>query len=493
MRRVGNCVKRHGFLHIVLGLLMAGLMGVACQPKPAPVTVTSTAVDFPEALLRPVTHPDWSYNQSIYEVNLRQYSPGGTFAEFEEHLPRLKDLGVGILWFMPINPIGEKNRKGSLGSYYSVKDYYGVNPEFGTLEDFERLVAEIHDMGMYVIIDWVANHTAWDNALTKEHPEWFIRDIHGDFVPPVPDWSDVIDLNYGDPGLWRYMIDAMEFWVRDVDVDGFRCDVAGMVPLEFWNVARAELDSIKPVFMLAEWEAPEAHDFAFDMTYSWNLYHLMNKIAKQVVPASAIGVYLERERDTYSPDAYRMLFTSNHDENSWNGTAFERLGDAAPTLAVLCATLEGMPLVYSGQEAGLNKRLEFFEKDLIPWQDHPMGEIYTALLNLKKENRALWNGDMGGEPQWIHTSDDNAVFAFLREKEGDRVLVLLNLTPVDQMVSLKDERCAGDYKEAFSGETVTVYPQVGVGLLPWGYVVLAASEHGRGLLTPPFIRDDTGD
>lgn len=482
VRRVGRlqvCV----LVCLLIALGMSG--GLACRKRPVPQARSEQPVDFPRSELVPVRHPEWSHNLSIYEVNIRQYSPGGTFAEFTEHLTRLREMGVGILWFMPIHPIGRENRKGTLGSYYSVKDYYGVNPEFGTLEEFKELVDEIHDMGMYVIIDWVANHAAWDNPLAREHPDWFIRDIHGDLVPPVDDWSDVVDLNYGNPELWHYMIDAMRFWVEDMDIDGFRCDVAGMVPLDFWNVVRARLDEIKPVFMLAEWEAPEAHDYAFDMTYNWGLYHLMNRLAKGVLPAGAVGTYMQRDADLYSPDAYRMLFTSNHDENSWNGTVFERMGPAAGALAVLSATLDGMPLVYSGQEAGLDRRLEFFEKDEISWAPHEMGDLYTTLLNLKKENRALWNGDAGGKAEWVHTPNDQAVFAFVREHAGDRVFVVLNLTGETQTVSFVGDAHAGTYADVFSGETVTVGADARFDLSPWGFRVLAYSKPGRGLLPGP--------
>ena len=481
-----------GSLFVLLAL--GALVLVSCQSRRAVRTQPIEPPDFPSAELTPVMHPEWSRNASIYEVNVRQYSPGGTFAEFEEHLPRLKEMGVGILWFMPIHPIGVDNRKGTLGSYYSVKDYYGVNPEFGTLEEFKALVDKIHDMGMYVIIDWVANHAAWDNPLAEEHPDWFIRDVHGDLVPPVPDWSDVVDLNYGQAGLWYYMIDAMSFWVEEVDIDGFRCDVAGMVPLDFWNVARARLDEIKPVFMLAEWEAPEAHEYAFDMTYSWGLYHLLNRIAKGLAPASAVGVYLERDHEVYSPDAYRMLFTSNHDENSWNGTVWERMGISAPyALAVLTATLDGVPLIYSGQEANLAKRLEFFEKDLIPWGgegSRHFEPLYRGLLNLKKENPALWNGHVGGRPQWVHTSNDKAVFAFLREQAGNRVFVILNLSGDSHNVTLEGDSHFGTYTDLFLGDQVTLGEQAEFDLGPWEFDVLTVTAPGRGLLQPPFMESD---
>ena len=260
-----------------------------------------------------VVHPSWTRDAAIYEVNIRQFTPSGTFEEFETHLPRLKKLGVDILWLMPIHPIGVENRKGSLGSYYSVKDYLAVNPEYGTMEEFKALVEEIHDQGMYVILDWVANHCAWDNPLVTEHPDWFTKDSTGHMVPPVPDWSDVVDFNYDNPELRTWMIDALRFWVRETDIDGYRCDVAGMVPQEFWNEARAELDKIKPVFMLAEDENPAHHERAFDMTYSWELHHLLVRIAKGDTTAAALWTYFDRDIERYGNDAYRMLFTDNHD------------------------------------------------------------------------------------------------------------------------------------------------------------------------------------
>ncbi|MFH1312313.1 MAG: alpha-amylase family glycosyl hydrolase [Candidatus Eisenbacteria bacterium] len=435
------------------------------------------------AEFQPVSHPEWSRNASIYEVNIRQYSPGGTFAEFEEHLPRLKDMGVDILWLMPIHPIGEQNRKGTLGSYYSVKDYRAVNPEFGTMADFEALVKRIHNMGMYVIIDWVANHSAWDNPLTLDHPDWFARDVHGNFVPPNKDWTDVIDIDFSNPELRRYMIDAMKFWVEEVGIDGFRCDVAGMVPIDFWNAARAELDEVKPVFMLAEWESPEHHQYAFDMTYAWGLHDLMKKLSRRTLPASALGVYLEKEAGTYPEDAYRMYFTSNHDLNSWDGTVSERLGSAGEVLAVMSATLGGMPLIYSGQEAGLDRQLAFFEKDEIVWKEHRMAQVYSALFHLKHHNRALWNGASGGGVTWVHTSNDGAVFAFVRERAGDKVFVVLNLSDTDQKVELTGSGFAGGYAEVLTANAqekapVDVYFAGGemINLSPWDYRVYTASE-----------------
>jgi len=222
------------------------------------------------------TKLDWINNKTIYEVNWRQFTDKGDIHSLKEHIPRLKEMGVGILWFMPIHPIGKENRKGELGSYYSVKDYFTVNPELGTLEEFKNLVDYIHEMDMYVILDWVANHTACDNKMVIQHPEWYTKNKFGDFQPPKgTDWSDVYDLDYSQEDLRNYMINAMEFWVKEIDIDGFRCDVAGMVPTEFWELAVAKLQSIKSVFMLAEWEEPELLDKAFHADYNWSLYHIL--------------------------------------------------------------------------------------------------------------------------------------------------------------------------------------------------------------------------
>lgn len=451
-----------------LSLLLACVFLVACQRVESPPVHSES---LPQPLVSLVKHPEWSLNQSIYEVNVRQYSPSGDFAGFENHLPRLKGMGLGILWFMPIHPIGEENRKGNLGSYYSVRDYYGVNPEFGTLEEFKALVDKIHQLGMYVIIDWVANHSAWDNPLTMQHPDWYMRDSRGQFFPPVPDWADVIDLNYNNPGIRDYMVEAMKFWIEQVDVDGFRCDVASMVPMDFWNRARAELEQIKPVFLLAEAEGPEFHHWAFDMTYAWGLYHIIKGIAGGTRTVADLDRYLRVERQRYPRDAFRMNFTSNHDENSWNGTVFERLGDAAEALGVLTATLEGMPLVYSGQEAGLDRRLEFFEKDVIEWREHEFAELYATLLNLKRDNKALWNGEWGGLLFRVKTSADHGVFAFVREKDEDKIFVLLNLSEEEQNVDLEGESSLGEYTDAFTGERVTLSSGTKMRLKPWAYQV----------------------
>ncbi len=376
-------------------------------------------------ILEQVPHPDWCHDLSIYEVNLRQYTPEGTFAAFREHLPRLKDMGIGILWFMPIHPIGEENRKGTLGSYYSVKDYQAVNPELGTFEEFRELVREIHALDMYVLIDWVANHCAWDNAVVEEHPDWITRDEKGQPQPPVADWHDVVDFDYSQPGLHEWMTQNLEFWIREADIDGYRCDVAGMVPTEFWDSARPRLEAIKPVFMLAEWADPRLHPRAFNMSYGWGVHRAMNDIAQGKRAVAGLDEELAL-LGKFPPEGIVMHFITNHDENSWNGTVYERMGAAAEAFAVLSYTLPGMPLVYSGQEAGLDKRLEFFEKDLIPWKPTPWEELFTVLNTLKREHEALWHGGKGGELQRLD-AEGETVYAFQRSSGSSLVRVTLNL------------------------------------------------------------------
>ena len=418
-----------------------------------------------------VKHPKWSYNQTIYEVNTRQFSREGTFRAVEKEIPRLKKMGVGIVWLMPIHPIGEKNRKGTLGSYYSVKDYLAVDPAYGTIEDLKSLVKSIHANNMHLIIDWVANHTAWDNKLAKEHPEYYKKDSIGNFVPPVPDWRDVIALNYENKELRTYMINAMKFWIKVCNIDGFRCDVADMVPIDFWIEARKELDKVKPVFMLDKADKPELHEICFDMTYSWELFDITKKIAVGKDNSVQIRTYFEKEKKTFPADAFRMRFTENHDENSWNGSAIEKMGNAAEMLAVFNAVIPGMPLVYNGQEACNNKRLDFFEKDPIEWKDCNLKYIYTKILNLKESNKALLNGKRGGKLIEIKSDKDSTIYSFTRENRKDKIFVIFNISnkPVD--VSLAGKEMAGWYKELFTGESVEFKNSANVRLDAWEYKV----------------------
>ena len=418
-----------------------------------------------------VVHPEWSKNASIYEVNIRQYTPEGTIKAFQKHIPEIKKMGIEIIWIMPINPIGEKNRKGTLGSYYSVKDYKAVNPEFGTLNDFKNLVNEIHKQGMYVILDWVANHTSWDNVLTKTHPDFYKRDSLGNFIAPANDWTDVIALNYNNPRLWIYMENAMEYWVKESGIDGFRCDVADMVPTPFWNFVRKELEKIKPVFMLAEAENPELQKHAFDMTYAWEFHNILKEIYKGKMTVTDLDKYYVREDEKYNPDAYRMVFTTNHDENSWNGTVFQRFGDAVKTFAVLCGVVKGMQLVYSGQEAGMNKDLRFFDKDTIEWKKSSFRGLYTKLIHLKLNNKALWNGISGGEMERIKTNNDDKIFSFVREKDNSKLFAIFNLSAQNQNIKIDGKKIEGTYKDLFTDKSNSLTSDYNLELPAWGYKI----------------------
>ncbi len=419
-----------------------------------------------------VKHPEWSKNASIYQINTRQFTQAGTFKAAETHLPRLKDLGVDILWLMPINPIGEENRKGSLGSPYSVKDYYGVNPEFGSLADLKHFVQAAHELGLYVILDWVANHSAWDNPLTTEHPEWYLRDWKGDFHPTTWwDWPDIIDFDFQQPALRQYMIEAMKYWVVDTDIDGFRCDVAGFVPTDFWNQARKELDAIKPVFMLAEWEDRDLHAEAFDMTYAWSWLEALQEIVRRQKSLEKLFVYYSWNEKAYPADAMRMTLVTNHDLNAWEGTEFERFGDGLQAAMVLSVVGEGMPLIYNGQEAGNTKRLAFFEKDPIEWKAHPNGELYKLLLGLKKANSALWNARWGARMIPVPNSVPANVFSFVRQNKRDKVFAVLNFSSQTQVVSFDESLFQGEYLDYFRGETLGLSASSQLQMEPWDYRV----------------------
>ncbi len=445
--------------HLLLGSLLAvsTLAAIAADPYQ------------PEPYVK-VQHPEWSKNATIYQMNLRQFSPAGTFRAAEKELPRIKALNVDILWLMPIHPIGEKNRKGPLGSPYAVKDYLGVNPEFGTPEDFRHFVATAHAVGLKVILDWVPNHTAWDNPLAAAHPDWYQKDWKGAFRPtPWYDWSDIINLDYHSPGLRQYMTEALKYWVREFDVDGYRCDVAGFVPVDFWNNARRELDAIKPVFLLAEWESRDLHAEAFDMTYAWSWYEALHQVCTGKANVGALFSYYAWNEGFYPPGIYRMTFTSNHDKNSWEGTEFEAFRDGLGAAIALSAVSEGMPLIYNGQEAGNPKRLKFFEKDPIEWREHPNGELYRKLFALKKANTALWNGDWGARMVQVVNDAPNEVFSFVRMNARDKVFAVFNFSKDAHTVRLTDGPYAGAYTDHMSGEKITLQEGATLTLAPWAW------------------------
>ncbi len=408
----------------------------------------------------------------IYEVNVRDYTPQGTFKAFEKHLPQLKRLGVDILWIMPVQPIGVKNRKGTLGSPYSVRDYYKINPLLGTEDDFKHLVQQAHKLGMLVILDWVANHTAWDNPWIKQHPQWYTHDENGKIIPPNPEWTDVADLNYQNPQLRHAMVDAMKYWLKKYDLDGFRCDAANLVPVSFWDSARTELEKIKPVFMLAEAEDPGLNCKAFDAYYGWDLYHRMNDVAAGKANALALKAAIKRERDRFPKHAMRMIFTSNHDENSWFGSVFERMPNSYKTFAVFTFVVPDLPLIYNGQEACMHKRLKFFDKDTIPWKQCDMFALYQKLIALKHSHSALYGGVERGKMRFVQNTQPQKVLAVYRFNKNDHILSVFNFSNDTVTFRFKRPFIKGSYTEYFTGNVYKIDTSVQITMLPWKYLVL---------------------
>lgn len=369
---------------------------------------------------------DWVKDAVIYEVYLRSFSKEGTFAGLDRKVPELRRLGATVLWLMPIHPVGKKNRKGKLGSPYAVQDYYGINPEFGTLQDFKHLLMTVHRNKMRLIIDLVANHTSWDSKLITDHPDWFTHDSAGNIVSPNPDWTDVADLDYSKPGLRKYMIDMMVYWVRDIGVDGFRCDVAELVPTDFWEEARARLNRIKPVMMLSEGSAPEQHMKAFDITYSWNVYNALDLLINGRKPATLLDDVLKSESLQFPVGALRMRFNTNHDKNAWDAPALLKYGREGLRLsAVVINTLPGVPLIYNGEEVANYRKLGLFEKVNIDWKrSTEMGELYQKLFLVRQAHKALSRGEMIRVP----SDHDKDVYAFFRVAGKDKVFAVLNFS-----------------------------------------------------------------
>jgi glycosidase len=385
----------------------------------------------------------WAKNANVYEVNIRQYTPEGNFKAFAQHLPRLKDMGVDILWLMPITPISHLKRQGQLGSYYACKTYTNINPEFGTLQDFDELMKNAHALGMKVIIDWVANHTGCDHEWTYLHAEWYKKDASGNFMEENG-WADVFDLDYTATAMRTAMIGAMQFWVKEHDIDGFRCDMAHLVPLDFWKEARIACDALKPLFWLAETETVPYHD-VFDVSYAWRLMHTTEKQAKGDVGINEVYNVLHGYSQ-YPQGAQKLLFTANHDENSWNGTEYEKYGQAAKAWAVLTCTWQGTPLIYSGQELPNHKRLLFFDKDQIEWQQPvALHDFYKSLLALHKQP-AISEGET-----FILPSPEGTM-CWLRKKDAATVLILLNLSNQSRLqIPINHPWLQGTYSNLFTG------------------------------------------
>jgi alpha-amylase len=413
---------------------------------------------------------DWARSANIYEINVRQYTREGTFNAFAKHLPRLKDMGVRILWFMPVHPIGKVNRLGTLGSYYSISDYKAANPEFGSVDDFRQLVNTAHNMGFKLIIDWVANHTAWDHIWTYTNKEYFQLDGTGNFRSPY-DWSDVIQINHDSAEQQEAMIDAMKFWIRECDIDGFRCDMAHLIPLSFWQKARKELDAIKHLFWLAETEDASYHE-VFDATYTWEFLHKMEAYWRGQTDVAGLDTVLYKYNDSFPQDALRTYFTSNHDENSHSGSEYERLGDAVKAFAVICATWNGVPLIYSGQELPNKKRLKFFDKDEIDWTPGcELHNFYKTILQLHSTNSSLNAGDNNVVTCRLNVSDGRA-FCFLKKNGDKEVLVIVNLSTGWLSFTINDKAVSGNYKDVFSGENVFIENGSLFHFSAWDYKVL---------------------
>jgi alpha-amylase len=419
----------------------------------------------------------------IYEANIRQYSPEGSFDEFTKDIPQLKQLGVKVIWLMPIFPISETKRKAFgdkfasdiedpeerkkyLGSYYAVTDFTKINPEFGTIEDFRELIKTAHDNGIYVILDWVPNHTGWDHEWLQTNPDFYTQNDKGEVIHPEgTDWTDVADLNYDNQDMRKEMIEDMSYWVTEEGVDGFRCDVAGSVPVDFWEQAIPQLRAEKDLFMLAEaWEPELLKGALFDMAYAWDGHHLMNGLAKGEKTVEDFKAYIEKINQQYEADDILMNFVTNHDENSWNGAIKERMGYASDLMTALSYTLKGMPLIYSGMEYNLDHRLKFFEKDSIPKTKGSMWTLLEKLGKIKTTNPAL-NGGKNSASFDLGTTNNSHVLKFSRSKNGEKITFIGNLSNEEQTFNIN-----GQSKDALSDEKLVFNGEFK--LKPWEYRIL---------------------
>jgi len=411
---------------------------------------------------------DWIKDKTIYEVNLRQYTEAGSFKAIESHIPRLKEMGVEVLWFMPITPISKKGRKGSLGSYYACSSYTKLNGEFGNEQDFTSLIQLAHKHEMKVIIDWVANHTGREHEWMETYPEWFSRDEEGNFTERNG-WEDVVDLNFENHDMRAALIGAMQYWVRTFKIDGFRCDMAHLVPLDFWYSARKACETIKPLFWLAECEDIEYHS-VFDASYAWSWMHATEKMSKGESGVNEMYNQLHAYAQ-YPKGAYKLFYTSNHDENTWNGTEYEKYGITAKAWAVFTFMWKGIPLIYSGQELPNHKRLAFFDKDPIDWTTAPqLASFYKTLNQLRKQYSCIIEGDSFNLP-----THSNEVMAFLRY-DHQIILVVFNFSHQIQKIVLEHEFLKGQFLNAFSGLSFTFNNQVNFELMPGDYFVYVKSN-----------------
>ncbi len=429
----------------------------------------------------------------IYEANIRQYSPEGTFDEFTKDIPKLKELGIKIIWLMPIFPISETKRKATggdfaskiedpeerkkaLGSYYAVSDFTKTNPEFGTIEDFRELLKTAHDNGIYVILDWVPNHTGWDHTWLKSNPEFYVKNAKGEITDPLNEdgtskgWGDVAQLDYTNLALQERMIADMLYWVEKESVDGFRCDHIEPIPISFWEKAIPQLREKRSLFMLAENDEPRfMKDSLFDMEYGWKTHHLMNAIAKGEKNVKDWDKLMDKLNETYASDDILMNFITNHDENSWAGTVEERLGDAKETMLALSYMIPGMPLIYSGQEYDMNHRLKFFEKDSIPKTKGKTWAILEKLGALKNSNSALNGGKNAASYTRINTKNNEIVLAFERVKDGEKIIFIANLSNESTSFSIS---ITDNLKDYMSNSEFSLKENQQITFKPWEYKIL---------------------
>ena len=416
----------------------------------------------------------------LYEANIRQYSEEGTFNAFAQDLPVLKKMGVKILWLMPINPISTTKSKGPLGSYYAVSDYTKVNPEFGTLEDFKALVQKAHELGIYVILDWVPGHTGWDHHWIQEKSDYYLKNRKAEIIDPIDfrtgksfGWTDVADLNYNNLEMREELRQAMVYWVKETDIDGYRIDQAYAVPPVFYDKTIEALRKIKPVFLLAETDIyhPGGINLVskFDATYDWPGHQLSKEIAQGRRSATNYHRHIQSTNRLYGPENILINFISNHDENSWNGTVKESYGAADHAFMAMNFTLPGMPLIYSGQEYDLNKRLRFFEKDSFPKVAGKTMELLQQLGALKNNHRALAAGNFSGSYKRINTTRDNQILAFEREKEGDTLVVVANLSKDYAQFTMP---YAGSFKRYQDFKSKLLSPSYQYDMKPWEFWIL---------------------
>lgn len=468
---------------LIVLLILSGFFFSCKNENKTPEPIAQETV---EVQLEPISKSDME-TAVIYEANIRQYSSEGTFSEFTKDIPQLKELGVKVVWLMPVFPISETKRKATggpdskfasdfpeeeqskyLGSYYAVTDYTKINPEFGTIEDFRELVKTAHDNGIYVILDWVPNHTGWDHVWIKEHPDYYTQNENGEIIHPEgTDWTDTADLNYDNQNMRNEMIEDMLYWVKEENIDGFRCDVAGSVPTDFWADAIPKIRAAKPVFMLAE--AHEAEllkgDQMFDMCYGWDFHHLMNGMAQGKKSLEDFDTYFEERFKNYEADDILMNFVTNHDENSWNGTIKERMGEAAPLMTTLSYVVPGMPLIYSGQEYGMDHRLKFFEKDSIPKTKGAMWDLLVDLGEVKNSNAAL-NAHANFEREPLSNAN---ILKITRDHNGQKITFIGNVSADTQTLQ---NGLQGKYLNTITNEKEEYEEGQELTFKPWEFKLL---------------------